>query len=139
MLLMWCCGNIGSISRWSLRGEMNQFVINEFWYKKTCLLFLLAIFLSSERRSVSELRLTISYPMRFDENLFVVSFLNLVSSERRSVYGLILTISHPKFFYSSFCSSLNLYSSSFSWSHQSTIASNIWSEQSNMAWIVLSK
>ena len=39
---------------------------------------------------VSEVRVTKSFSMSFDENLFVSSFVTLVSSEIRTVYNLIL-------------------------------------------------
>ena len=52
---------------------------------------------------ISEVRVTRSYPIIFDENLFVSYFWNLVSSERRFISDLILFISFINIFdYSSF-------------------------------------
>ena len=63
---------------------------------------------------VSELRVSSSFQMSFDENLFVVSFSSRVSSERHIVSHLIVTSSILNVIFHSSCNFyLNLYINSF--------------------------
>ena len=39
MLLLWCCSNSRRFNRWSFRGDINQFISNEIWWKLFCCLF----------------------------------------------------------------------------------------------------